>query len=303
MFFPLKNPWILLHIWIENSEDSLSGGNLDFGLESSLVMGKKMQLMAVSWVPGKNTTGKPTSVIYIGTIWGLGIVCFLFQVRGVWSYIMTFNWLNDTDVFFWCRVLKLAFLCQCQSHRVARCRCFFKCLESVEVLTRNPSVMVITLPATDFDDPSRCRKCKCHLPHELVAQKWCHFLVRRLRNTQVTTWVRIFLDANQARRPRSKTLPMIHQEMMSFFRYQKVFLRLAIPKCFTGVFLSQGNFQSNILKTKSQSKPTPSDDLDEPKPQGRDWNLEPMVQVQKGCVGGRTWMVENIRDLAGEVFY
>lgn len=96
---------------------------------------------------------------------------------------------------------------------------FSKCLERVEVLTLvgchhgfSLSVMVITFPlvagiATDFDDPSRCRKCKCHLPHELVAQKWCHFLVWRLRNTQVTTWVRMCRDASQSRRLRSKTLP------------------------------------------------------------------------------------------------
>lgn len=78
---------------------------------------------------------------------------------------------------------------------------------------------------------------------------------------------------------------------------------LAIPKGFTGDFCRQQVPHEHFEIKIPRKTTTPSADLDEPKPQGRDWNLEPMVQVQKGCVGGRTWMVENIRDLAGEVFY
>lgn len=213
--------------------------------------------------------------------------------------------------------------------------CFFKCLESVEVLTLvgchhgfNPSVMVTTLPlvagiATHFDDPSRCRKCKCHLPHELVAQKWCHFLVRRLRNTQVTTWVRICRDANQARRPRSRTLPWSTKRwddvifpILESLSFNKLWLellgsvhhswwhvRLVIPKCFTGFFLSPASSTWTFENKIPRKTTTPSADLDEPKPQGRDWNLEPMVQVQKGCVLGEGPGSRILRNLAGKTFY
>ena len=146
--------------------------------------------------------------------------------------------------------------------------CFFKSLESVEVLALvgchhgfNPLVMVITLPlvagiAIDCDDPSRCRKCKCHLPHELVAQKWCHFLVRRLRNTQVTAWVRMCMDANQARRPRSKTLPWSTKRWddVIFPIQEKDFnkLWLELVGSLHRRFFVTSKFHRNILKTKSR---------------------------------------------------
>lgn len=187
------------------------------------------------------------------------------------------------------------------------CVFFFKCLDCHHGF--NPSVMVVTLPlvagiAIDFDDPSRCRKCKCHLPHELVAQKWCHFLVRRLRNSQVTIWVRIFLDANQSRRPRSKTLPWstkrwddvifpipeslsfnkLWLELVGSLHHSWWHVRLAIPKCFTVFFVTSKFHMNPNLRAETET-----------------WNQ--WFRCKRVAFGGRTWMVENIRDLAGEVFY
>ena len=59
-------------------------------------------------------------IISIGTVWLFGDCLFLFSSSRCVNLI-TLIWLIDTEVAFCCWVLKVAFLCQFQSHRVATC--------------------------------------------------------------------------------------------------------------------------------------------------------------------------------------